>query len=73
MINRGEVVKRIRDSIYKELGWDRAIISFSPLFHPSYRLSIMYFPELVFEEFYFPLDMTADVMVDSVMLSLTFR
>lgn len=75
MISRegGEVVRRIRERIHEELGWDGAIVSFSPLFHTSYRIGVLYLPEFVFEVYEFPLDTTADDMVASVMLSLTFR
>lgn len=73
MISRDEVVRRIRKRIYEELGWDGTIISFIPPLHTGYRIGVMYFPGLVFEDYEFPLDTTADDMVASVMLSLTFR
>lgn len=73
MINRGEVVKRIRERIHGELGWDGAIVTFSSLVNTRFCIGVLYLPIYVYEVYDFPLDTTADTMVESVMLSLTFR
>lgn len=70
---RLEVVKRIKDSIHKELGWDGTIVTFSPIINTRYCIGVSYLPTYVYEVYNFPLDTTADAMVASVMLSLTFR
>jgi hypothetical protein len=74
MTSREKVIQKISARIHEELGWDGAIIvAFSSPLDSRFYISVLYLPELVCEDYEFPLDTTADDMVALVMLSLTFR